>query len=108
MPDILAARGAIPDILPIYQTVPVPGRTGDVLDALEADEVDCILFTSASTVANFLEQIPAGTLLRHSALKLACIGPLTADALAAAGLPCHIRPDRASIPDLVRLLVQYL
>jgi uroporphyrinogen III methyltransferase/synthase len=108
LPDILAARGAVPDILPIYQTVPATGRAGDVLDALEAGEVDCVIFTSASTVANFLEQIPVETLLRRPALKLACIGPLTAYALAAAGLPCHIRPDKASIPDLVRRLVQSL
>ena len=106
LPDILAEHGAAPDILPIYETVPVAARLRDVLDGLEAGEVDCVLFTSASTVTHFLEQIPAETLRRYPQVRLACIGPITAKALAAAGLPCHIQPDRATIPDLVRLLVR--
>ncbi|MDR2075584.1 MAG: uroporphyrinogen-III C-methyltransferase [Desulfovibrio sp.] len=108
LPDILAAHGAIPDALPIYETVPVSSRARKVLDGLEAGEVDCVIFTSASTVTHFLEQIPAKILRRHSSVRLACIGPVTAGALEAAGLPCHILPDRATIPDLVRRVVQSL
>jgi uroporphyrinogen III methyltransferase/synthase len=106
LPDILTEHGAVPDILPIYETVPVAARVRDVLDGLEAGGVDCVIFTSASTVTHFLEQIPAGILRRHPEVRLACIGPITAKALAAAGLPCHIQPDRATIPDLVRRVVR--
>ncbi|MDR2161708.1 MAG: uroporphyrinogen-III C-methyltransferase [Desulfovibrio sp.] len=107
LPDILAARGALLDILPVYETVPAASPALETRELLEAGEVDCILFTSAATVANFLDQIPAEVLRGQPGTKLACIGPLTAEALAGAGLTCHIQPSRPTIAHLVRQVAEF-
>ncbi len=73
LPDGLRARGVAVRILPLYETVAEP------LDATETglDSVDCITFTSASTV-HFLAEAAGGL---PSGPRLASIGPATSAAL---------------------------
>jgi uroporphyrinogen III methyltransferase/synthase len=108
LPDTLRAAGAQVDVLPVYETVPVKARKEEVLEKLEAGEIQCITFGSSSTVTNFLSLIPAATLKRYPALKLACIGPITAATLEQAGLVCHIQPEEYTIPGLAAALAKNL
>jgi uroporphyrinogen III methyltransferase/synthase len=96
------------EILPVYESVPVKARKEEVLEKLASGEVQCITFGSSSTVTNFLSLIPAATLQQYPALKLACIGPVTAATLEQAGLTCHIQPEEYTIPGLAAALVKDL
>jgi uroporphyrinogen III methyltransferase/synthase len=108
LPDTLREAGARVDVLPVYETVPSKARKEEVLEKLETGEIHCITFGSSSTVTNFLSLIPAATLKRYPALKLACIGPVTAATLEQAGLTCHIQPEDYTIPGLAAALAENL
>jgi uroporphyrinogen III methyltransferase/synthase len=108
LPETLREAGAQVDVLPVYETVPSKARKEEVLEKLEAGEIHCITFGSSSTVTNFLSLIPAATLKQYPALKLACIGPVTAATLEQAGLTCHIQPEDYTIPGLAAALVENL
>ena len=108
LPDTLRVAGAQVEVLPVYETVPVKTRKEEVLEKLAAGEIHCITFGSSSTVTNFLSLIPVATLQQYPALKLACIGPVTAATLEQAGLTCHIQPEEYTIPGLVAALAENL
>ncbi len=87
--DVLAvglrAAGAVVDVAPAYQTKPNTEAADDVRRWLAAGRIDCALVTSPSTVRGLLELLggDAETLRR---IPLACIGPVTADAVRALGI----------------------
>lgn len=108
LPDTLRAHGATVDILPVYRTMPSSSRKEEVLERLEAGEIQCVTFASSSTVTNFLSLVPAETLKAHPEVKLACIGPVTRETLEKAGLRCDIEPEDYTIPGLVRAVAERL
>ena len=85
----------------------------DLIDAAVAGELGALAFTSAPAAANFL------TLARESGrydellaalrgpLVCACVGPVTAAPLEAAGVET-LQPDRQRLGALVKLLVTTL
>src|SRR5215472_14275729 len=77
LPDELRRRGATVDIVTVYRTV--KAFTGSIGDVLASERVDCIVFTSPSTIPDDLHSVPAGT-------ALAVIGPVTAEAAQLLGL----------------------
>jgi uroporphyrinogen III methyltransferase/synthase len=87
--DVLAtglrAVGAIVDVVPAYQTVPNAAGAADVHRWLAAGRIDIALVTSPSTVTSLLALLDNDleTLRR---IPLACIGPVTAEAVRALGL----------------------
>jgi uroporphyrinogen III methyltransferase/synthase len=98
----LRAAGAVVDEVVVYRTVPARPAP-EAWRALEAG-VDAVTFTSPSTVRGFLE---AGGEAAARALRqavIACIGPVTADAVRAAGAPVHVQPARHTAPALVDAL----
>ncbi len=67
--------------------------------------IDCLTFTSSSTVINFLALFPRQEIL--SLLKkvtMACIGPITAQTARSNGLQVNIVAEEYTIPGLVRRL----
>jgi uroporphyrinogen-III synthase len=92
-----------PDVTPVY----------GLIDAAVAGELNALAFTSAPAAANFL------TLARTSGryqqllaalrgpLVCACVGPVTAAPLEAAGIET-LQPDRQRLGALVKLLVTKL
>ncbi|SDF75661.1 uroporphyrinogen-III C-methyltransferase [Desulfovibrio legallii] len=104
LPEELRKAGAVVDVLPAYAAVPAAHNQETVLRCLEEGRLDCVTFGSSSTVENFLALIPAATLKAHPETQLAAIGPVTAQTLAAHGLPCHIQPAEYTIPALVAAL----
>ena len=102
LPDTLRRAGAEVDVVPVYETVPAQSDKDEILRLLAEGRLDCVTFGSSSTVSNFLAAVPADTLKAHPEIKLACIGPVTADTLASYGLAADIRPADYTVPALVR------
>jgi uroporphyrinogen III methyltransferase/synthase len=80
----------------------------DIYRMLLEKRIDVVTFTSASTVRNFVqvfgaEQAP--DLL--NATKVACIGPVTAEAAEQYGIKTTIMPKEYTIPALVDAIVEH-
>jgi uroporphyrinogen III methyltransferase/synthase len=96
--DSLRAAGAEVDAPTAYENV-----RADVDRALLAQPIDAITFTSPSTAQNFAAQFddPAGV-AGHA--LVVCIGPITADAVRACGLPVHIVAEPHTAEGLIAAL----
>jgi len=97
LPDALRERGAIVEVLALYETVAEPL---DAETAAAAASADYVTFTSASTVRHFLAA--AGPL---DGPRIASIGPATSAALRDAGLEPDIEADPHTPTSLVAALV---
>jgi uroporphyrinogen III methyltransferase/synthase len=96
----LRERGAVVDEVTAYTTrlaAPDPAALAELLHG-----VDAITFTSASTVRGFTNwQVPIGDAV------VACLGPQTAQAAQAAGLPVHLIAPTHTAAALAGALAQY-
>lgn len=115
LPDLVEAlrlAGAEVIKVPVYRWV-LPDDTAPLhrlIQAVVGGSVDAVAFTSAPAAASFLAA--AASLgcadLVHAALRgpvvPACVGPVTAGPLHAAGIPV-IQPDRARLGALIREIV---
>lgn len=98
LPDELRRRGGIVDVVTVYRTL--KAYAGDLGEILESEHVDCIVFTSPSTIPDNLHALPTGT-------ALAVIGPVTREAAQLLGLKPDIVPVESTMPALVEALQQY-
>ena len=95
LPDELRRRGALVDIVTVYRTV--KALSGNIGEILEAERVDCIVFTSPSAIPEGLHSLPEGT-------TLAVIGPVTREAAQLLGLKPSIVPTESTVPSLVEAI----
>ena len=104
LPRALEEAGARADAVTAYLTV--PPRTTDrarVEAMLVGGGVDCVTFTSASTVRNFARLFDTTDLSPILAgVQVACIGDVTASAAAEFGLRVHIKPAETTTRALAR------
>ncbi|HEY2380455.1 MAG TPA: uroporphyrinogen-III synthase [Terriglobia bacterium] len=98
LPEELRRRGAVVDIVTVYRTV--KAMMGNIGDILAAEPVDCIVFTSPSTIPEDLHMLPTGT-------TLAVIGPVTREAAQLMGLKPDIVPVESTVPALVEAIQTY-
>lgn len=101
----LTSQGAIVDEIPLYQTVtnrPAP----EAWQELEQG-VDYITFTSASTVTGFFTLLGERANAVLDRAVVACIGPVTAGALAAYGVNAQIVADDYTAEGLVQAMLTY-
>jgi uroporphyrinogen III methyltransferase / synthase len=98
LPDELRRRGATVDVVTVYRTV--KALVGNIGEILETERVDCIVFTSPSTIPEDLHMLPTGT-------ALAVIGPVTREAAVLVGLKPDIVPAESTIPALVSAISEY-
>jgi uroporphyrinogen III methyltransferase / synthase len=98
LPEELRRRGATVDVVAVYQTV--KAFAGDLGEILETERVDCIIFTSPSTIPDNLHALPTGTVL-------AVIGPVTREAAQLLGLIPDIVPVESTVPGLVQAITTY-
>jgi len=99
LPERLAERGAVVDVVALYETV----REQPDADAVEAaQDADYVTFTSSSTVTNLTEALgerfPSGA-------RVVSIGPVTSDAVRQAGLSVDVEAERHDIDGLVQALL---
>jgi uroporphyrinogen III methyltransferase/synthase len=89
-----------------YRTATVTKPVLKAKQMLLSGEIDVITFTSASTVNSLLEILGRKSEVIKQA-KLACIGPITAAALAEKGLKADIIAREHTIPGLAAALEMY-
>ncbi len=109
LPDALEDAGARVDVIPAYRTVrPQTSERGRVEALLAGGAVDCITFTSSSTVKNFaalFDTTDLSALLQG--VTVACIGDITAATAAEYNLRTHILPGEFTVPALTRAIADH-
>jgi uroporphyrinogen III methyltransferase/synthase len=101
LPDALRERGAIVEVLALYETVAEP-LAPSALEA--ARNADYLTFTSSSTVRLFLEA-GDGELGVSDTTRVVSIGPVTTETLREAGLEPHLEAARHDIDGVVEALL---
>lgn len=110
LPEELTRRGAAVDEVEAYRTELAVEVPEEVRRRLEARDVDCITFTSSSTVRGLLRALgkrAADSLLRCRRPVIACIGPVTAEAARKAGLEVAIMPREYTVPALAAAIAAH-
>jgi uroporphyrinogen III methyltransferase/synthase len=80
----------------------------ELIKALEDKTIDVITFTSSSTVKNFKELLPADRFEQLiDGIKIASIGPITAETAKELGFEVHIIADIFTIPGLCEAILKY-
>ncbi|MDI6827125.1 MAG: uroporphyrinogen-III synthase, partial [Armatimonadota bacterium] len=103
LPEKLAERGAVVDVVTAYRTeIDEAGETDKIREMVCTGEIDIITFTSSSTVRNFVKLI--GTAIPDS-ITIACIGPITAQTASEMGFNPSIVADEHTIEGLVKALI---
>ncbi|MBI4734318.1 MAG: uroporphyrinogen-III C-methyltransferase [Rubrobacteridae bacterium] len=106
LPDTLREMGAEVDVAETYQTV-LGAEAGDRLRKMIIEkEIDIATFTSPSTVTNFIKQVGPDYKELVSGIKIAAVGPITADAIREAGLNLDIMAKEYTVPGLVDAIVE--
>jgi len=104
LPEALREAGALVDEVEVYRTVkPAHGKTS--LEAILKKGIDVVVFTSSSTVRNFMELLFDKTALHG--VKVATIGPVTGETARDYGLEPVISPSEYTIPSLVEAIVEH-
>lgn len=109
LPRALESAGARCDVVPAYRTVaPQETEKRRVEALLAGGGIDCITFTSSSTVRNFAELFDTtdlGSLL--AGVHVACIGDITAQTAAEYGLSTDIQPSEFTTDALARAIADF-
>jgi uroporphyrinogen III methyltransferase/synthase len=106
LPESLKAAGADVEVVAVYQTVSDCENKEELLDALKNKAVDCITFTSSSTVTNLLKALEGDKELLNG-VTLAAIGPITAKTMEKHGLKPTVCADTYTIDGLVEALNKF-
>ncbi len=100
--SLLEETGAKVDDIATYTTHYEKSRLIDEKKEFESGSVDCVVFTSASTVKGFVEGTPG---LDYTKVKAACIGKQTKAAADAYGMQTRMA-KKATIESLIELVEQ--
>jgi uroporphyrinogen III methyltransferase / synthase len=109
LPHALEEAGARVDTVAVYRTVP-PQTTerARVAALLAGGSVDCVTFTSSSTVTNFAQLFDTTDLRALlGGARVACIGDITAQTAAAYGLLTDIQPAEFTTRALACAIADY-
>ncbi|HPX55818.1 MAG TPA: uroporphyrinogen-III C-methyltransferase [Syntrophales bacterium] len=106
LPRGLSAAGARVDCVTAYRTVSSERKKAELDGWIKEGLVDVITFTSPSTVENFIK-IMGHDYPLPPAVRIACIGPVTAEAARKAGMTVDILQERYTVPALVQTLAEY-
>jgi uroporphyrinogen III methyltransferase/synthase len=105
---VLRQNGAIVEDLALYRTTRPAALPPAAALALRQRRVNWATFTSSSTVDNFLALAATDQQIDLSGVRLAAIGPVTADALRAHGLQPTVVAGRHTIADLAAAIAHYM
>jgi uroporphyrinogen III methyltransferase/synthase len=108
----LKAQGVDVTVTPVYRTMAPTDGLGSALDALQANKLHWLIFTSPSTAVNFFKMLPDDLRapvvrgeLEKPPPRVACLGSVTAWAVRELGFRVHVVPQRQDVPGLVEAIV---
>ncbi|MBI5563127.1 MAG: uroporphyrinogen-III C-methyltransferase [Deltaproteobacteria bacterium] len=108
LPDEIKRLGGRCEVCPAYRTVRPSKEAASLKDELRKGAIDAVTFTSSSTVTNFAKNFRKAELLElMTGVKVACIGPITADTARAFGLNVDIMPKDYTVQALAEALGGY-
>ena len=105
LPEQLRVAGVLVDEIIVYQAVKDAGAATTLSAILAEQKLDYITFTSSSTVNNFVESCEGREWLAGG-VKIACIGPITAETARRHGLRVDLIAERYTIDSLVEAIVR--
>ncbi|HEV2667417.1 MAG TPA: uroporphyrinogen-III synthase [Blastocatellia bacterium] len=98
--------GVYVEVVEAYRTVTPAAKGENVARLFRDSEADYIVFTSPSTVSNLAAILETDYLAPHLAnTRVACIGPVTAEAARSHGLTVHIQPEEHTGQAIVTAIV---
>ena len=106
LPESLREHGATVDVTPAYETVPELSGGEELAERLRNGEIDFVTFTSSSTVKNLVHQL--GNITPLQQVKIACIGPVTAETARSFALEPDIIAENYTIDGLVDTIREYM
>lgn len=109
LPGALRSRGADVDTVTVYRTCAPEEGGPELRQFLDNGEIDCITFTSGSTVRNLITMLDEDRMpsARLRNVAIAVIGPVTRESAENAGLDVAVEPGEATIPALVEAICRY-
>ncbi|MBA3442016.1 MAG: uroporphyrinogen-III synthase [Pyrinomonadaceae bacterium] len=109
LPRALEAVGARVDTIAAYRTIkPQTTDLGRLSAMLLGGAVDCITFTSSSTVTNFAQLFDTTDLHKLlDGIVVACIGDITAETAGRYNLRTDVQPSEFTTPALAQAIANY-
>lgn len=105
LPELLRQRGAKVEEVVAYRTIIPEGLSADRLKSVLNQGIDVVTFTSPSTVRNLAQIVGANELtVLLKGVKVACIGPVTAEATKELGVHVDIVARTHTIDNLVEAI----
>jgi uroporphyrinogen III methyltransferase/synthase len=105
LPELLRRHGAEVEEVVAYRTVIPEDLSADQLKSVLKQGIDVVTFTSPSTVRNLTQIVGASELeILLKGVKIACIGPVTAEATKKLGIHVDIMARTHTIDDLVEAI----
>ncbi len=108
LPDKLREAGAEVVVPAAYESAPSSEGKKDLARRLEAGEVDCVTFTASSTVENFVGAFGEETGRLLEKVRVACIGPVTAETARGHGVGVDVEAREYTIAGLVEAVADLL
>ena len=108
LPTELRRRGAHVDVTTVYRTVKSRATAAGVRSIFASEKVDCIVFTSSSTVRHLAEAVSPDLPGVLGMTAVAVIGPVTRETAKGAGLLPTIEPVHSTIADLIEAINERL
>ena len=98
----LEKLGVSVDVAEAYQNTLPELSVSAVQELITKDKIDYAIFTSPSTITNLSLLLDSENLAAFlTKTKIACIGPVTAQAAQRCGLPVHLQPQEHTAPAIV-------
>ena len=104
LPETLRRWGAEVDVVEAYRNEPVREGAERLLEVL--DRVDWVTFTSPSTVNAFMDLLAGANAEFPADVRVACIGPITADAARRQGMDVTATAREYTVPGLIQAVVE--
>lgn len=108
LPEELTKMGALVDVVTAYKNVRPEGKAKEIRGLFLEGRIDVITFASSSSVTNFLDMFEEGAGMQLiKDVKVASIGPITAQTAGKNGIETDIMPKESTIPAMAEAIVQY-